>query len=765
MSARVFQSPLHQPAPHESAVGHVTGAARYADDLAFAGLLHGWPVPSPHAHARIAGIDTSRARAIPGVHAVLTAADVPGDVWIGPIAHDEAFLAAGEVHHVGHPVALVVAESREIARIAADAVEITWEVLPAIRDVEQAVAAGSYHGTPHVIARGDVAAALAAAPLVVSGTAYTPGQDHFYLETHCAVAIPEEDGAMRLISSTQHPTEVQKLVAVALGVGAHRVICEVPRMGGGFGGKETQAAHWAALAALAAHKLARPVKVWLDRGQDMGTTGKRHPFFSTWKAGFERDGTLLALEASLVSDGGFSLDLSGAILDRALFHLDNAYFVPALRFEGRVARTHRPSNTAFRGFGGPQGMVVVEHAIEAAAEALGLDPAEVRRKSYYRSGRDRAPYGQAVGEARIEAIHDRLVDTAGYRARRAEIERYNASSPWTKRGIALQPIKFGISFTNAPLNQAGALVHVYTDGSVLVSHGGTEMGQGLHTKIIAVASDALGVSPARIRVGTTCTDKVPNTSATAASSGSDLNGAAVRAACETLRGRLAGVAAQKLGCAPEALAFAGDAVSGPDAEIGFADLAKAAWLAQVSLSATGYYRTPGIGYDREAGRGTPFFYFAWGAAVIEVALNGLTGEHRLVAVDILHDVGDSLVPSIDIGQVEGAFIQGWGWLTIEDVAYRPDGAVLTRGPSTYKIPTAGDVPERFRVELLKNAGQPGTIGGSKAVGEPPLMLAIGVFGALRHAISGFPGPGPLSLALPAHPEHVLAAVERRRGSA
>ncbi|MBA2319823.1 MAG: molybdopterin-dependent oxidoreductase, partial [Deltaproteobacteria bacterium] len=624
------------------------------------------------------------------------------------------------------------------------------------------------HGTPHVIARGDLALAYAASSVVLTGETYTPGQDHFYLETHCAVVIPEEAGTMRVISSTQHPTEVQKLVAVALGIGAHRVVCEVPRMGGGFGGKESQASNIACLAAVGAHATGRPVKLWLDRGQDMGSTGKRHPFFSIWKAGFGSDGALLALEASLVSDGGFSLDLSGAILDRALFHLDNAYFVPALRFEGRVARTNLPSNTAFRGFGGPQGIVVVEHALEKAAEALGLDPADVRRRNYYRPQADRAPYGQVIPAPRIEAIHDRVVATSDYVARRTAIEAFNAVSPWIKRGIALQPVKFGISFTNAPLNQAGALVHVYTDGSVLLSHGGTEMGQGLHTKVIAVACDALGVSAARVRVSTTSTDKVPNTSATAASSGSDLNGAAVRDACDRIRERLAVVAADKLACRPEDVSFGGDfascsrtSLAGPAAEISFADLAKAAWLAQVSLSSTGFYRTPGIGYDREKGQGTPFFYYAWGAAVVEVALNGLTGEHRLTAVDIVHDVGDSLVPSIDIGQVEGAFVQGWGWLTIEDVLYRPDGAVLTRGPSTYKIPTAGDVPERFHVELLANATQPGTIGGSKAVGEPPFMLAIGVVGALRHAIAGFQGSGPIDLALPAHPEHVLDAVHRR----
>jgi xanthine dehydrogenase large subunit len=762
MSARILTSPLHRDAPHESAVGHVTGAARYADDLAIPALLHAWPILSPHAHARIVAVDAEAARSMPGVRAVVTAADVPGDVWVGPIVHDEAFLAAGEVHHVGQPVAAVIAESREQARLAAEAVAITWEPLPAVRDVAQAVAEGAFHGTPHVIARGDLAAGFSASAHVFAGETYTPAQDHFYLETHCAIAIPEEAGAMRVISSTQHPTEVQKLVAVALGIGAHKVVCEVARMGGGFGGKESQASNVACIAAVGARVTGRPVKLWLDRGQDMTATGKRHPFFSRWRIGVDPEGRVLAFEASLVSDGGFSLDLSGAILDRALFHLDNAYWLPALRFEGRVARTNRPSNTAFRGFGGPQGMVVVEHALEKVAERLGVDPAEIRRRNYYRAGADLAPYGQRIPDCRIERIHERLVSRSEYAARRAAIDAFNRGSTWVKRGIALQPVKFGISFTNAPLNQAGALVHVYTDGTVLVSHGGTEMGQGLHTKILAVSCDALGVSPANVRIATTATDKVPNTSATAASSGSDLNGAAVRAACDAIRARLVPVAAKLLGCAEAEVAFGDDRVACSGGHTTFAAVAKAAWLAQISLSATGFYRTPGIGYDREKGRGTPFFYYAWGASVVEVEVNGLTGEHRLSAVDICHDVGESLVPSIDLGQVEGAFVQGWGWLTIEDVLYRPDGAVLTRGPSTYKIPTAGDVPERFAVELLPDAAQPGTIGGSKAVGEPPFMLAIGVIGALRHAIAGFDGPGPVELALPAHPEHVLAAVDRRR---
>ncbi|MEN9784745.1 MAG: hypothetical protein RLZZ299_9 [Pseudomonadota bacterium] len=773
-------SPLHRSSPHESALRHVTGTARYTDDLpAPAGMLHAVFVASPHAHARILERDGDAARSMPGVRAVLFHDSVPGDNRVGPIVHDEPVLAEDEVHHVGMPVALVVADTREQAEAAAHAVRLTWAPLPAVLSIDAAIEAGSYLNDPHVIARGDAEAALAASACVVSGEVRSPGQDHFYLETHCARAIPEEGGAWKVWSSTQHPTEVQRMVARVLGIGAHMVSCEVPRLGGGFGGKESQAANVAALAALGAHATGRPVSVWLDRATDMASTGKRHPFLARYRAGFDADGRIRVLVAQLWSDGGFALDLSPAVMDRALFHLDNAYFVEALRFEGRCCRTNLPSNTAFRGFGGPQGALVVEAAMDDAAAALGMDPAAVRRASYYDGpARSVTPYGQVVPDTRIVAIHEGLAARADYAARRGDIEAEHAAartalaagtaSPaqrWLRRGIALAPVKFGISFTNAPLNQAGAFVLVYADGTVQLNHGGIEMGQGLHTKMLAVCCDTLGVSLPRVRVLNTSTEKVPNTSATAASSGSDLNGQAVRDACVTLRQRMAPVAADLLGCAAEELRFAGDAVHAPSGRsMSFAELASTCWLRQVSLAATGFYRTPGIAYDKAAGRGTPFFYYAWGAAVFEVELNGLTGEHVLRRVDVLHDVGDSLIPSIDVGQVEGAVVQGVGWLTNEEVLFRPDGAVLTRGPSTYKIPAAGDVPEAFHVALLDHATQPGTIGGSKAVGEPPFVLSIGIIGALRHAVSGFaPRPGtPVTLGLPATPERLLGAVEAVR---
>jgi xanthine dehydrogenase large subunit len=764
MTAQPPLSPLHQPSPHASAILHVTGAARYLDDVPEPpGTLHAWVVASPHAHAVIRGRDGAAARGMPGVAAVLFAADIPGDPRIGAIVHDEDVLAGERVCCVGHPVAVVVAETREQARLAAAAVVVDYAPEEAHTTLEAAVAAGAWLTTPHRIARGDVDAALAAAPVVLSGALRTPAQDHFYLETHAALAIPEDPGTLRVVSSTQHPTEVQKLVASALGWTAAQVTSEVARLGGGFGGKESQASTWAVLAAVAAYHTGRPVKLRLDRAQDMSWTGKRHPMEARWEAGFAADGRLLALAVSLVADGGWSLDLSGAILDRAMFHLDNAYWIPALRFEGRVARTHLPSNTAFRGFGGPQGMLVVEQVLEAGAAALGLDPAAVRRVNYYRPGSQTAPYGQTVDDPRAERIHDALVARADYLRRRAEIEAFNATARHRKRGIGLVPVKFGISFTNAMLNQAGALVHVYTDGSVQLTHGGVEMGQGLHTKVIAVVCDQLGVTPGRVRVPSTSTGAVPNTSATAASSGSDLNGAAALAACAPIRAVLREVAGALLGCAPDAVVLSGDRAWGAGSSVPLAAVAQAAWRAQRPLSSTGFYRTPGIGYDRDAGRGTPFFYYAWGAAVAEVEVQTWTGEYRLTAVDILHDVGDSLNPAIDIGQIEGGFVQGLGWLTQEEVQVRPDGSALTRGPSTYKIPSAGDIPA-LRVGLLDNARQPGTIGGSKAVGEPPLLLGVSVIAALRHAIAGVEGSGAVSLALPAHPEHVLRAVVARRGA-
>ncbi|WP_224249995.1 xanthine dehydrogenase molybdopterin binding subunit [Hyalangium gracile] len=774
------KSPLHAPALHESGLKHTSGEALYVDDLpAPPGLLTGLVIASPHAHARVVRRDASRALALPGVHAVVFAQDIPGVNDVCPVKgpHDEPLLATDKVFCVGQAVALVVAESAAICRKAAALVEVEYEVLPACLSIREAIEQNQFipnpfFPTPHVIRRGEPEAALLSAPVRIQGECMTGAQDHFYLETQVSLAVLEEDGAVRLWSSTQHPSEVQEKVAEVLGLGRHQVTVEVPRMGGGFGGKETQAAPFAALAALGAYYTRRPVKVWLNRDQDMEQTGKRHPFWARYDAGFSEDGRLLALKADLVSDGGWSNDLSHAILDRALFHMDNAYFLPNVEVVGRVARTNQPSNTAFRGFGGPQGMYVVEEVINRAAERLGLDPAEVRRLNYYGEGAaSETHYGQRVEGNRIPRIHAELMDSSEYARRRAEIEQFNASSRWTKRGIGYQPVKFGISFTTSFLNQAGAFVVIYADGTVQLNHGGTEMGQGLHTKMRAIAAHELGVAVERVRVMNTATDKVPNTSATAASSGSDLNGQAVKNACDTLRERLRPIAAKLLqveGAEAERIAFAGGKVSHPgqpQRTVSFEAVTQAAYKDQVSLSATGYYRTPGIGYDRNSGRGKPFHYYAFGSAVVEVEVSGLTGEHRIRRVDILHDVGSSLVPTIDKGQVEGGFIQGLGWLTCEEVLIDTKGRLLTHSPDTYKIPALGDAPEDFRVSLLERAPQDGTIHGSKAVGEPPFMLAIGAVTALRHAIGAFGPPRTeVQLMSPATPEAILRAVEAARSA-
>jgi xanthine dehydrogenase large subunit len=756
-------SPLHQPSIHESALRHVTGEARYVDDLPPpAGMLVAQVVTSPVAHGRITRLDVTRARAVPGVHGVFTHVDIPGLNDVGPVIHDEELFAHDTVRFLGQSVALVVGESYEACRAGVAAVELEIAPLPALVSLDAALSAKAFLFEPHVLSRGDVAQGFSEAELVLEGEFRTGGQDHFYLETQVTLAIPDEGPSVKLISSTQHPSEVQALVAHVLHWGRHQVVVEVPRMGGGFGGKETQAVPFAAMAALAATKLQRPVKVWLNRDQDMMQTGKRHPFLTRYRAGFTRDGRLTALDAELFADGGFSSDLSRAICDRALFHCDNAYFVPHVRLAGSVLKTNLPSNTAFRGFGGPQGMAVIEHLMSRAAEALKLDPVSLRARNFYGDApRNLTPYWQEVKDSRLPRVWAELLQSSDYRSREAEVAAYNQTHRSQKRGLAITPVKFGISFTTSFLNQAGAFVVIYGDGSVQLNHGGTEMGQGLHSKMLAICAHELGVRPEQVRVMTTATDKVPNTSATAASSGSDLNGQAVKQACETLRARLVPVAAGLLGVREAEVTFSGGAAHAAGTSVPFAQVTGAAYLQQVSLSATGYYRTPGITYDRATGRGTPFYYFAYGAAVAEVELSGVTGEHRVRRVDILHDVGRSLLPAIDRGQVEGAFVQGLGWLTCEELKTDERGYLRTHSPDTYKIPAAGDAPPDFRVALLAEAPQPGVIHGSKAVGEPPFMLALSVVAALRQAVGAF-GPGPVELSVPCTPEALLKAVEGAR---
>ncbi len=757
--------------PHESAVGHVTGAAKYVDDIALSrGTLTMWPVCSEHAHARILSLDVEAARAMPGVAVVLTAGDVPGVNDVGCSRPDESLFASEIVEFHGHLLAMVVGESEAACRAAARAVVVEYEKLPTVLTIAEARAAESFHTDANAIRRGDAASAVAGAARRLTGEFELGGQEHFYLETQAAWAEVAADGGIHVCSSTQHPTEIQIIVARVLGLSRNDVVVEAPRMGGGFGGKETQGNSWAALAALGAVKTGRPVRVMLDRDLDMRLTGKRHPFWSRFEVGLDDDGVLVGAEVELISNGGWSLDLSMPIADRALFHLDNAYYVPAVNFSARVAKTNLVSNTAFRGFGGPQGMVVIEEILDRVARELGLAPEVVRERNLYRgSGETNTThYGQEVGDNRVREMWMSLKESARLAERRVEISEWNAGSALVKRGIAMTPVKFGISFTYTPYNQAGALVLVYADGTVQVNHGGTEMGQGLHTKILGIVMRELGVPRERVRMMFTRTDKVPNTSATAASSGADLNGAAVADACRTLVGRMTPVAAEMLGGGDGRL-IGGDGKmwfeGRPEKTVEFPQLCNAMHMQRVSLSATGFYKTPGIEWDRATGKGRPFAYFACGVAVSEVEVDGRTGMHRVLRTDILHDVGDSLNERVDRGQIEGGFVQGMGWLTREELKWDGEGKLLTSGASTYAIPAFSDRPADFRVSLLAKATNEGTIGGSKAVGEPPLMLAISVREALRDAVAAFgDGEGMVELAAPASVEQIWWAVKKRLGA-
>lgn len=755
-----------RPAPpvlkHESGWRHVTGEAVYVDDAALTrGTLVVWPVVSPHAHARILRCDTSIARGMPGIRAVLTAADVPGVNDIGASRLDEILLADREVAYVGHPVVAIVGDSPEACRAAAARVEIDYEPLESVLTLREAIERDSFHTEVSAIRRGVAAEAISSAPRQLCGELEIGGQEHFYLETQAAWAEPGEDGAVTVHSSTQHPSEIQTIVARVLGAPRHDVVVVSPRMGGGFGGKETQGAGVAALAALACRVTGRACRMRLNRDQDFEITGKRHPFLARYRVGFSEEGRLLGADVELFANGGWSLDLSLPICDRALFHLDNAYYLPAVDFRGRVCKTHLTSQTAFRGFGGPQGMLVIEEILDRVARATGRDPADVRELNlYHGSGETNTThYGQEIGDNRIRRIWSELRSASRYDERRREILAARARGEL--RGLALTPVKFGISFTHTPFNQAGALVLIYADGTVQVNHGGTEMGQGLHTKILGVTMRELGLPSEAIRIMHTRTDKVPNTSATAASSGSDLNGAAVRNACEILRERLSAVARElwsEQGIeVTDEIVFADGSLTSGTAVVSFRDVVSAAYQRRVSLSANGFYRTPEIYYDRAAARGRPFYYYACGAAVSEVEVDRFTGQSRLVRVDILHDVGDSLNEGIDRGQIEGGFIQGMGWLTGEELLWNDKGRLLSHGASTYMIPAIGDVPVDFHVRLLPDAAQPGTIHGSKAVGEPPLMLAISVREALRDAVSR-PAAAEVPLRVPATCEAVFTAL-------
>lgn len=755
---------------HDSAVKHVTGEALYVDDLPEPrGCLHAHLVVSPWAHARLTRIDAGPALALPGVHAVVTAADIPGTNDIAPVFSREPLLPEDIVEYVGHPIAAVAAETPALARQAAALVRIEGEPLPAVLDLRTALKAEHWLRDPVEMRRGTPEAALPSAPIILEGELQVGGQDHFYLETQVALAIPQEDRDMLILSSTQHPSEVQHLIARLLDVPQNAVTVEVRRMGGAFGGKETQATLIAGIAAVLARRTGRPVKLRLDRDGDMIVTGKRHDFLLRWKVGVEANGRVLAVEMDLAAKCGWSVDLSPAVISRALSHADNAYFYPHVRLRGLACKTNTQSNTAFRGFGGPQGMIGAEAMMDQIARSLRLDPLAVRRVNFYEPGtaRDLTPYHQQVEHFRLPDMVERILASSDFAARRRAIDAFNAASPVIRKGLALSPVKFGVSFNKVEMNQAGALVHVYTDGSIRLNHGGTEMGQGLFIKVAQVVAEVFSVPLDSVKITATTTDKVPNTSATAASSGSDLNGMAALAAAETIRQRLAGFAAEHFGVTPESVSFADGMVRAGNHAVPFAKLVRMAYRARISLSSTGYYRTPEIHFDLATMRGHPFYYYAHGVAVSEVAVDTLTGEWKGLRTDILHDVGASLNPAIDKGQIEGGFIQGLGWLTLEELVWDKDGRLLTHAPSTYKIPTGRDLPLDFRVDLLADApNEAATVYRSKAVGEPPLMLAISVWLALRDAVASLAPAGHVpALHAPATPERILWAVMAARAAA
>lgn len=761
--------------PHESAAKHVTGEAVYVDDMLVTDqLLVGRVVYSPHAQARITSFELGAARNMPGVHAVLSCKDIPGHNQMGPVVKDEPCLADGEVTFTGQAMFLIAAETEEQCLEAERLIKVEFEELEAIVDLDTSIAENNLLGPPAKIERGDVVAALRMSPHTLSGELRTGAQEHWYLESQVCLCVPGEGREMTAYSSTQHPTETQALIAEVLGIGKHEVRVEVRRMGGGFGGKETQANHVACWTALLAHATKSPVKIRLFRDDDMKMTGKRHRFLSKYEVGFDDEGMIHAARFELHSDGGSSTDLSFAIMQRAVLHVDNCYFIPNLSVTGKVYKTNLPSNTAFRGFGGPQGMAVMETVIDRVARHLRMDSAQVRQRNFYGiESRNVTHYGQKVENNRVHMIFDQLMKSSEYAERRKQVEAFNRSNEFMKKGLALTPVKFGISFTTSFLNQAGALVNVYKDGTILVNHGGTEMGQGLHTKLQQVAAAEFGVSLDRVKVNSTDTAKVPNTSATAASSGSDLNGMAVKNAIEKLKSRIATALAEiwtkdhpSTPTAADAIVFQNDMISDsrhPERSIAFGEAMVLMNLNQVSLSATGFYKTPAIGWDKTKGFGKPFHYFAFGMAVSEVLVDVLTGRHTILRTDILHDVGNSINRGVDLGQIEGGFMQGVGWCTTEEVKWDAKGNLLTHSPDTYKIPAVQDIPKDFRVAILEGAPNPDTIRQSKAVGEPPLMLALSVWLAIKDAISAVANNDvEPEFSLPATNEVIVLAADRMR---
>ncbi|CAE6936538.1 xanthine dehydrogenase molybdopterin binding subunit [Ectopseudomonas khazarica] len=751
---------------HESADKHVSGEAVYVDDrLEFPNQLHVYARQSDRAHARIVRIDTRPCYEIPGVAIAITKDDVPGQLDIGPVVAGDPLLADGKVEYVGQVVLAVAADSLETARKAAMAAIVEYEDLEPVLDVVEAYRKQHFVLASHTHRIGDSAAQLASAPRRLQGTLHIGGQEHFYLETQISSVMPTEDGGMLVYTSTQNPTEVQKLVAEVLGVPMNKIVIDMRRMGGGFGGKETQAAGPACLCAVIAHLTGRPTKMRLPRMEDMSMTGKRHPFYVEYDVGFDDDGLLHGIEMDLAGNCGYSPDLSGSIVDRAMFHSDNAYFLGNATINGHRCKTNTASNTAYRGFGGPQGMVAIEEVMDAVARSLGKDPLEVRKRNYYgKTERNVTHYHQTVEHNVIHEMTAELEASCEYAKRREEIRAFNAGSPVLKKGLAMTPVKFGISFTATFLNQAGALIHIYTDGSIHLNHGGTEMGQGLNTKVAQVVAEVFQVDIERIQITATNTDKVPNTSPTAASSGADLNGMAAKNAAETIKQRLVDFLVRDYKVTPEDIEFRNGQVRVRDHFLSFEEMIQKAYFGQVSLSSTGFYRTPKIYYDRDKAAGRPFYYYAYGVACVEVLVDTLTGEYRMLRGDILHDVGDSLNPAIDIGQVEGAFVQGMGWLTCEELVWNAKGKLMTNGPASYKIPAIADMPIDLRVKLVENRKNPeDTVFHSKAVGEPPFMLGIAAWCALKDAVASLADyQVQPQIDAPATPERVLWGVEQMR---
>ncbi|WP_313407420.1 xanthine dehydrogenase molybdopterin binding subunit [Stutzerimonas kunmingensis] len=751
---------------HDSAPKHVSGEAVYVDDrLEFPNQLHVYARMSERAHARIVRIDTAPCYEVPGVAIAITAQDVPGQLDIGAVLPGDPLLADSKVEYIGQPVIAVAADSLETARKAAMAAIIEYEDLEPVLDVVEALHKKHFVLDSHTHKRGDSATALASAPRRLQGSLHIGGQEHFYLETQVSSVMPTEDGGMIVYTSTQNPTEVQKLVAEVLGVSMNKIVIDMRRMGGGFGGKETQAAGPACLCAVIAHLTDRPTKMRLPRMEDMTMTGKRHPFYVEYDVGFDDDGLLHGIEIDLAGNCGYSPDLSGSIVDRAMFHSDNAYYLGDATINGHRCKTNLASNTAYRGFGGPQGMVAIEEIMDAVARELGKDPLEVRKRNYYgKTERNVTHYYQTVEHNMLEEMTAELEASSEYAKRREEIRAFNASSPILKKGLSLTPVKFGISFTASFLNQGGALVHVYTDGSIHLNHGGTEMGQGLNIKVAQVVAEVFQVDVERIQITATSTDKVPNTSPTAASSGADLNGKAAQNAAQTIKQRLIEFAARHYQVTEEDVEFKNGQVRVRDQYVSFDELIQQAYFGQVSLSSTGFYRTPKIYYDRSQARGRPFYYFAYGAACSEVIVDTLTGEYKMLRSDILHDVGASLNPAIDIGQVEGGFVQGLGWLTMEELVWNDKGKLMTNGPASYKIPAVADMPLDLRVRLVENRKNPeDTVFHSKAVGEPPFMLGISVWCAIKDAVASLADyRAQPQIDAPATPERVLWGVEQMR---